>query len=84
MGAQESALPAEIRIFSDLFKSVNPQANPAGWLADVNRDSLRVIQDALVDSRLKDAKVEEKFQFQRVGYFCVDRIPSKPVNSSLT
>lgn len=69
---KESALPAEIRIFSDLFKSVNPQANPAGWLADVNRDSLRVIQDALVDSRLKDAKVEEKFQFQRVGYFCVD------------
>lgn len=69
---KETAIPAEIRIFSDLFKSVNPEANPAGWLADVNRDSLRVINDALVDSRLLNAKVEDKFQFQRVGYFCVD------------
>lgn len=69
---KETALPAEIRIFSDLFKSVNPQANPNGWLADVNRDSLRVIHDALVDSRLAEAKIEDKFQFQRVGYFCVD------------
>lgn len=67
-----TALPAEVRIFSDLFKSVNPQANPDGWLADVNRDSLRVIKDALVDSRLATAQVEDKFQFQRVGYFCVD------------
>ena len=69
---KETALPAEVRIFSDLFKSVNPQSNPNGWLSDVNRDSLRVISDALVDSRLIDAEVEDKFQFQRVGYFCVD------------
>jgi glutaminyl-tRNA synthetase len=69
---KQTAIPAEIRIFSDLFKSTSPQSNPAGWLADVNRDSLRIISDALVDSRLADAKVEEKFQFQRVGYFCVD------------
>lgn len=69
---RETAIPAEIRIFSDLFKSANPQANPAGWIADVNRDSLRVVSEALVDSRLAEAQVEEKFQFQRVGYFCVD------------
>lgn len=69
---KETAIPTEIRIFSDLFKSVNPQANPSGWLSDVNRDSLRIIPDALVDSRLLTAKVEDKFQFQRVGYFCVD------------
>lgn len=69
---KETAISAEVRIFSDLFKSVNPQANPAGWLADVNRDSLSVINDALVDTRLVSAQVDEKFQFQRVGYFCVD------------
>lgn len=69
---QETAIPAQVRIFSDLFKSVNPQANPNGWLADVNRDSLRVIDGALCDSRLASAKIEDKFQFQRVGYFCVD------------
>lgn len=72
-----SALTAEIRIFSDLFKSVNPQANPNGWLSDVNRDSLRVISDALVDPRLADAVVEDKFQFQRVGYFCLDKDTKK-------
>ena len=69
---KESAVPTQIRIFSDLFKSVNPQANPDGWLADVNRDSLRIIEEALCDSRLLEAQVEDKFQFQRVGYFCVD------------
>ena len=69
---KETALPADVRIFSDLFKSVNPQSNPDGWLSDVNRDSLRIISDALVDSRLSEAQIEDKFQFQRVGYFCVD------------
>lgn len=70
---KDTATPAEIRIFSDLFKSVNPQANPEGWLADVNRDSLKIISGALVDSRCSSAVIEEKFQFQRVGYFCLDK-----------
>ncbi len=67
-----TALPAQLRIYSDLFRSVNPAANQAGWLADVNRDSLKTVETALVDPRLVEAKVEEKFQFQRVGYYCVD------------
>lgn len=69
---RDTALLAEVRIYSDLFHSVNPQAHPAGWMADVNRDSQRIITDARVDPRLATAQVEDKFQFQRVGYFCVD------------
>ena len=67
-----TALPVQLRIYSDLFKSASPASNPDGWLADVNRDSLKVVETALVDPRLSDAKIEEKFQFQRVGYYCVD------------
>ena len=68
-----SPLKATVRIYSDLFKSRNPDAAPGGFLKDINQDSLRTIEDAYVDVRLKDAGVEEKFQFQRVGYFCKDK-----------
>lgn len=67
-----SPLKAEIRLYSPLFKSRNPDTAPGGYLNDVNPDSLQVISEALVDPRLTDARVEDKFQFQRVGYFCVD------------
>jgi glutaminyl-tRNA synthetase len=67
-----TALPAHLRIYSDLFRSINPAGNPDGWLTDVNRDSLKIVETALVDPRVAEAKVEEKFQFQRVGYYCVD------------
>ncbi|PJF19099.1 Glutamine-tRNA ligase [Paramicrosporidium saccamoebae] len=67
-----SPLKAEIRLYSALFKSRNPDNAPGGYLNDVNPQSLTIIEEALVDPRLTDAHVEDKFQFQRVGYFCVD------------
>lgn len=67
-----SPLKAEVRFYSPLFKSRNPDSVPGGFLADVDPNSLTVIPEALVDPRLTHANVEDKFQFQRVGYFCVD------------
>lgn len=67
-----SPLKAEIRMYAPLFKSRNPESVPGGFMNDINPDSLTVIPEAYVDPRLADAKVEDKFQFQRVGYFCVD------------
>jgi glutaminyl-tRNA synthetase len=67
-----SPLVAEVRIYAPLFKSSNPEDAPGGFLADINPSSLKVIREAYLDPRLKDAKAEDKFQFQRVGYFCVD------------
>lgn len=76
-----SAVPAEVRLYSALFKSANPDAAPGGYLADINPDSLRVVTDAVVDVRLRDAAPGDKFQFQRVGYFCkdADSTAAKPV-----
>jgi len=79
--SHNSPLRAELRLYSSLFKSANPDAAPGGYLADINPDSLCIVPDAMVDGRLKEAKPEEKFQFQRVGYFCCDKdsTADKPV-----
>jgi glutaminyl-tRNA synthetase len=79
--AHGSPLRAEVRLYSPLFKSANPDAAPGGYLADIAPNSLRVLPEAFVDTRLARVKPEEKFQFQRVGYFCADRdsTPEKPV-----
>ena len=44
---------------------------PGGFLSDCNKDSLTVVK-GLVDVTVKDAEVFSKYQFERVGYFCVD------------
>ena len=53
----------------------NPEDNsvvPGGFLTDVNKDSLKIISNAMVDRSVQNAKVFDKFQFERVGYFSVD------------
>jgi glutaminyl-tRNA synthetase len=46
------------------------------FLEDLNPDSMRIVT-AQLEMGLKDAKPEECFQFERLGYFCVDRIDSR-------
>lgn len=68
-------LSCEVRIYDRLFFHKNPEdANevPGGFLSDVNTNSLRILKDALVDVSVKDAKVFDHFQFERIGYFTVD------------
>jgi glutaminyl-tRNA synthetase len=50
----------------------DPKEVPGGWLSDVNKDSVRIINNAFVDVSVLGAKVYDKFQFERVGYFSVD------------
>ena len=49
----------------------DPNEVPGGFLSDVNLNSLTVVQ-AAADQSLSGAKVYDKFQFERVGYFSVD------------
>uniref|UniRef100_A0A915I770 Probable glutamine--tRNA ligase n=1 Tax=Romanomermis culicivorax TaxID=13658 RepID=A0A915I770_ROMCU len=68
-------LNCEIRIYDRLFLHKNPEDAtevPGGFLSDVNHDSLQVIQDAMVDISVANAKVYDHFQFERIGYFSVD------------
>lgn len=66
------ALPAEVRLYDRLFTEAEPDRQEQDFLTFINPESLKVVT-AFVEPSLKEAKVEEKFQFQRLGYFCVDK-----------
>ncbi|KAJ3331045.1 hypothetical protein HDU76_004212 [Blyttiomyces sp. JEL0837] len=72
----KSPVKMEVRNYSNLFHHSNPMDKtlvPGGWLSDINRDSLQVISNAYAEVGLFAAKVEDKFQFLRLGYYCVDQ-----------
>ena len=65
---------AEVRLYDRLFAVENPSAvTDKDFRELLNPDSLKVITNAKVEPYLAQiAKPEDKFQFQRIGYFCVD------------
>ena len=73
------AEPAEVRLYDRLFRVPHP-GRERDFIEDLNPDSKRVIT-ALVEPALKLAHAEERFQFERHGYFCADRDaqPGAPV-----
>lgn len=62
---------AEVRIYDRLFKEANPEVGD-DFLENLNTDSLKVVQ-AIVEPSLAQAVAEERFQFEREGYFVADR-----------
>jgi glutaminyl-tRNA synthetase len=73
------ALPAEVRLYEQLFSIERPDD---GELEEIlNPNSLEVLENAYVEPALGEAKVGEKIQFERTGYFCLDADsqPGKPV-----
>jgi len=68
------AIPAEIRVYEKLFTKPDPSDYPEGgsFLDNLNPNSLEVITDAKLEPSLATAKAGAHFQFERVGYFCVD------------
>ena len=70
------AYAAEVRLYDRLFKAAQPGAGGRNYLDDLNPDSVRIIT-AQLEPALKDAQPEERFQFERHGYFVADRKDSK-------
>ena len=67
------AFKAEIRLYDRLFTVPTPDSDKdKDFMEFINPDSLKVIT-GYVEPGLKNAGVAEKFQFQRIGYFCVDK-----------
>ena len=66
------AVKAEIRLFDRLFKAEEPGKATGNFMDDFNPDSLHVVH-AWLEPSLGAAKAGEQFQFERLGYFCVDR-----------
>jgi glutaminyl-tRNA synthetase len=75
------AYEAEIRLYDRLFAVPNPGAGERDFLLDINPESKRTIR-AQLEPSLKEAAPEDRFQFERHGYFVADRrdsIAGKPV-----
>jgi len=70
--ASEHALTAEVRLYDRLFSVPDP-GREEDWRSVLNRNSVEVINNARLEPGLVTARPEERFQFERLGYFCVDR-----------
>jgi glutaminyl-tRNA synthetase len=69
--AAADAVPAEVRLYNSLFTCANPAAS-ADIMADLNPNSLEVLEGCLLEPALAAAPVGEAVQFERQGYFCAD------------
>jgi len=67
--------PAEIRLYSRLFTVPQPD-NEDNFLDAINHDSLEVLSDCRVEASLATASVDNRYQFERTGYFCLDAVDS--------
>ena len=68
----QHAATAEIRLYDRLFKSENPAAEEGDFKDHINPDSLQIIHEAYIEPSLKNASLNDRFQFIRKGYFCLD------------
>jgi glutaminyl-tRNA synthetase len=73
------ALPAEVRLYDHLFAKPFPEDVPPGqdYKVNLNPKSLEVLQ-SFVEPSVKEARPGDRFQFERLGYFCVDDKDSTP------
>jgi glutaminyl-tRNA synthetase len=69
----EAGQRAEIRLYDRLFSLPQPDRGDSDFMALINPDSLRVVQDAWVEPALTRVEPEQHFQFEREGYFVADR-----------
>jgi len=69
------ALKAKVRLYSHLFARENPGDGEEGkdFTAYIDKESLEIVPDCLVEPSLKNAEPESIYQFERLGYFCADR-----------
>jgi glutaminyl-tRNA synthetase len=77
------ALEAEVRLYDHLFTKENPDDTEEGkdFTSSLNANSLEVLTDCQIEPSLADVKPPSRYQFERLGYFCVDPDSSggKPV-----
>ena len=80
--SEAHAVDAEVRLYEKLFSKEDPDDAPEGnFMLNLNPDSLKIRNSCKVEQSLSEAKPGERFQFERIGYFCVDpdSRPGQPV-----
>ncbi len=75
-----ACIDAEVRIYGRLFSVADPEnvTDDKTFKSNLNPDSLRIIKTAKLESGMKEATMERRYQFERVGYFALDTKDSKP------
>ncbi|MBM3311485.1 MAG: glutamine--tRNA ligase/YqeY domain fusion protein [Candidatus Aminicenantes bacterium] len=76
----EHAVEAEVRLYDTLFTKRDPGETEEGedWTSSLNPKSLEVIRGGRLEPMLRDASPGGRWQFERIGYFCVDTKDSRP------
>jgi len=82
--SESHAVDAEVRLYDHLFHTRDPEDLPEGvdYKTNLNSDSLQVLTGCKLEPSLREAEAGSRFQFERLGYFCVDSQDStseKPV-----
>jgi glutaminyl-tRNA synthetase len=75
----QHAIDAQVRLYENLFSKEDPNDVPDGqeFTANLNPNSLETVTNAKLEPSLASAKPGDRYQFERLGYFCVDP-DSKP------
>ncbi|MGH7848090.1 MAG: glutamine--tRNA ligase/YqeY domain fusion protein [Candidatus Binatia bacterium] len=70
----ENSIVAEVRLYDHLFSKEDPDDIPPGadWTANLNPNSLEILSSCRVEPSLASARAGSFYQFERMGYFCVD------------
>jgi glutaminyl-tRNA synthetase len=66
------SIPAEVRLYDRLFGVADPLGEGPDFMAYLNPKSLEILRSCRVEPSLKHAAPGDRFQFERLGYFCVD------------
>jgi len=72
------AFNAEVRHFDNLLTVSNPAESELDFMELINNDSREILTNCKLEPALKELPVESRIQFERIGYYCVDRVDSKP------
>jgi len=73
-----TAKDAEVRLYDNLFSDAEPDAADKNFLDCLNPASLEVLENCKVEASLAGAEAPGRFQFMRLGYFCLDSKDSRP------
>jgi len=78
--SSEHAVEAEVRLYDTLFTKRDPSELEEGedWKSNLNPRSMEIVPGAKIEPMLRDAQAGSRWQFERLGYFCVDAKNSRP------